>query len=106
MRYGDTYAHSYCNTNPKSYSDSFGNVYTQSYCNTNTNANTDSNSDSDSDSAATYTNANGNDTISYGDTYTNANGKPIWECLSAATDDRPYQGSQHSGQFHGISKHH
>ena len=39
-----------------------------------------------------------------GDCDTDGNSDPIWECMPAANDDRPYQGSQHTVQFHGTSK--
>ena len=93
MRYGDTDAHSY------GFTDGNCNIYTHSH------RYTSCNSDADADSAATdtyrYSNRNGN---TYGDSYGNANRKPSWECMSAANDDRPYQGSQHTVQFHGAGE--
>jgi len=115
LRYGIADTHSYCDTNSNSYADThsypFGNAYSHDnaypFGNAYSHDNAYTDTNSYSDSAATYTNANGNnDTISYGDTYTDANRKSIWECMSAADDDRPHQGTQHTVQFHSISKPH
>ena len=67
------------------------------------------NANSNSDSATTHTYANCNndtnihrtDSDSYAYAYTNTD-----YSLSTITDDRPYQGSQHTVQFHGTSKRH
>ena len=93
MRYINPYTHSYCytNCNPYSYSNS----------NTNTNRNGDPNSYTDPNC-----HSNGNpysyadiDSDGYAHTGTDYS-------LSTITDDRSYQGSQHTVQFHGTSKRH
>ena len=90
----DRNAHAY----PNNYSDTDcypnGNPYSYSYRDTYANSNNDTNTDSASTN--TYANA---DIDPYTDTTTGYS-------LSAVSDDRPYQGSQHPVQFHGISKRH
>ena len=51
----------------------------------------------------TYAHSNSNSDSNcncYGDCDTDGNSDPIWECMPEANDDRPYQGSQHTVQFH------
>ena len=68
-----------------------------SYININTNSHSNTNGDSNTDI--------------YSDTYSNCDIDPnsytnTGYGLSTLTDNRPYQGSQHTIQFHGVSKRH
>jgi hypothetical protein len=82
----------YTNTHPHSYWDSNCNSHSNSAT---THSNSDSapthsytHADSDSATADTYTNSSSTDTNCNTNIYTGANGS-----MSAATDDRPHQGS-------------
>jgi hypothetical protein len=100
-------AHSYTYGNPERNSYRYANAHsnTNGYTNPYAHGNFDSTTDTDSTTTDTYANCN-SDTNCYGDTYTNAYSKPIWECVPEANDDRPYQGSWHTVQFHGSSERH
>ena len=112
MRYANT--NSYCytylyadpNTNSHCYTDPHTDYHPYSHS-----AAADTNSDTTSPD--TYADSASADTNSYGDTYGNGDIDPYANTdtdtgysLSTVSDDRPYQGSQHPVQFHGISKRH
>ena len=93
------------NTNTNTHSDPYADTNSNSYGHTNSDsATTDTYANCDSDTNSygdTYANANA-DSDSYGNTYTDT---PATAC-QRITDDRPYQGSQHTVQFHGTSQPH
>jgi hypothetical protein len=102
------------NTDTDSYYDTHHNSYSDSDSTT-----TDTNAHSHSHSASTDPNANCNPDSAPADTYTPSNYDPNGhtnpygyaytgaDCsMSTATDDRPYQGSQRTVQFHGTGKPH
>ena len=92
----DTQSHWYTNRNP--HSDA-----TTTHTDSNS-APTDSHTYANCNSAATdsYANCNNNpDTYSYGNTNTGTD-----YSLSTIPDDRPYEGSQHTVQFHSPGKSH
>ena len=77
---------------------SIGNA--QSYTNPNSHGDINTNGDSATTDTNTYCNSN-SDADAHGYAYTNAD-----YSLSTLTDHRPYQGSQHTVKFHGISECH
>jgi hypothetical protein len=103
--------HSYPDT--YTYTDTDTYTYTDTHSDTDTNSNTDANSNTNANpDADTYTDtyrytdsnchSHGNcyaDSYGYADTWTDYS-------LSTTTDDRSYQGSQHTVQFHSTSKRH
>ena len=104
--YGDTYPNPYCysdgNSNPygdtNTNSDSYRDAYSNGDCYANTN--------SDSTPTDTYINSY---CYTNGNSYRNADGYSYTRTnysLSTITDDRPYQGFQHTVQFHGTSQRH
>ena len=99
-------SHSYACTNANGNSHSYGDcdsTTTDTYGNSHRNANCDSTTtDTDGNSYShsyCYTHRNAN-----GDTHTHR--KPVWECMPPASDDRSYQDSQHTVQFHGTGQRH
>ena len=89
--------------------------HSHAYSDAHFNSNGDANINSDSATTDTHTNINTDSTTahSYGDTdsYVNANADGYSYTntrysLSTNTDNRPYQGSQHTVQFHGPGKPH
>ena len=97
MPIGYTHPHSYgitdCDSHSNSNSDNYACTYSHTYTNTH----------SDGTTTDSYANSYGNCNANCD---SDANSKPIWECMPAANDHRPYEGSRHAVQFHGTSKHH
>jgi len=95
LHYDNTDTHSYCYSNCNRHSNS-----------TTTYTNSDPYAHINSDSAPTDSYANWNTyPYSYIDSYTYAYARTDYS-LSTNTDDLPYQGSQHTVQFHSTSKPH